>query len=57
MLKKASVPFFNVACEKRGFRGAPEIKHIRNVHDFAGPSVARASRRSKEFFNSLLRKL
>jgi hypothetical protein len=29
MLKKASMPFFNVACEKRGFRGAPEIKHMR----------------------------
>jgi hypothetical protein len=53
MLKKASVPVFNVACEKRGFRCAPDIKHMRNVHDVAGPSVARASRRLKEFFNNL----
>jgi hypothetical protein len=35
MLKKASMPFFNVACPNlmkdtgRGFRGAPKIKHIK----------------------------
>jgi len=28
LLKKSVLDFFHVACEKRGFRCAPEIKHI-----------------------------
>jgi hypothetical protein len=50
LLKNAILSFLNVACERRDFRCAPEIKRI-SAHDFAGSSLARTSRL---FFNSLL---
>jgi len=50
MLKNAFLAFFKVACERRDFRCAPEIKRW-PAHDFAGPSVARTSRL---LFNSLM---
>ncbi len=46
VLKKTVMVFFNVACEKYDFRSAhPNQLHRqahRHVHDFVGPSVARA---------------
>jgi hypothetical protein len=60
MLKKASLPFFNVACPHRhvgAVFAAPHIDQIwqahENVRDFARLSVARSNRRSKEFFDNL----
>jgi uncharacterized protein YaiE (UPF0345 family) len=49
MLKKAFPALFNVACEKRGFRGAPEIKRL-GALDFVRPSLARTSRLLKKVF-------
>jgi hypothetical protein len=40
LLKRSVLDFPSVACEKRGFRGAPDMK-CSEAHDFAEPSVAR----------------
>ena len=54
LLKKSVVDFFNVACEKCDFRGAPEIRRLQCMispgHPW--PGLSRASK--KEFFNALL---
>ncbi len=50
------MPFFNVACEKRGFRCAPEIRHLALCMISLGHPWP-TSRLLKEFFNSLPGKL
>src|SRR5687767_13411162 len=39
-LQKSFLDFFNVACERRGFRYAPETEQMESAR-FAEPSVAR----------------
>src|SRR5262245_38807769 len=46
--------FSNVACEKRGFRCAPEIKRIRMRMISPDRPWSGTSRGLKEFFNALL---
>jgi hypothetical protein len=53
MLKKAVPAVFQRRLRKTWFSLRSRNQAHKNVHDFAGPSVARSSRRSKEFFSSL----
>jgi hypothetical protein len=53
MLKKAIPAIFQRRLRKAWFSLRFRNQAHKNAHDFAGPSVARSSRRLKEFFISL----